>query len=361
MDLNQKKKYMKMAISLAKKGINKTGSNPIVGAIIVKNNRVIGKGFHSDFGGDHAEIVAIKDAESKGNSVKGSTLFVTLEPCCHTNKKTPPCVNAIINKGIKQVYFLEYDINPKVNGNGVKKLESNKIKVSQINLKNNLKEINRGFESIKINNRPFVTLKICTSLDSKIYTNQISNNSIGDEKQRKHANDIRKNYDAILVGINTIIKDNPKLNYRGKNIMVKQPTPIIMDSNLRIPIESNVLKNKSQKPIIFCATSASEKKIKILESNKIMVIKLKKISPKNILKHLLRLNFQRLLVEGGGSVFSSFLKENLWDEMLIYYSKIFIGKSGLGLSDTMDELNKIKEKKIDKINKIGNSILVRIS
>ncbi len=186
-----------MAISLAKKGINKTGSNPIVGAIIVKNNRVIGKGFHSDFGGDHAEIVAIKDAESKGYSVKGSTLFVTLEPCCHTNKKTPPCVNAIISKGIKQVYFLEYDINPKVNGNGVKKLESNKIKVSQINLKNNLKEINRGFESIKINNRPFVTLKICTSLDSKIYTNQISNNSIGDEIQRKHANNIIKNYDAI--------------------------------------------------------------------------------------------------------------------------------------------------------------------
>tara|TARA_B000000441_G_C21718555_1_gene337519 strand:+ start:88 stop:519 length:432 start_codon:yes stop_codon:yes gene_type:complete len=143
--------------------------------------------------------------------------------------------------------------------------------------------------------------------------------------------------------------------------MVKQPTPIIMDSNLRIPIESNVLKNKSQKPIIFCATSAPEKKIKILESNKIIVIKLKKISPKNILKHLLRLNFQRLLVEGGGSVFSSFLKENLWDEMLIYYSKIFIGKSGLGLCDTMDELNKIKEKKIDKINKIGNSILVRIN
>ena len=361
MDLNQKKKYMKMAINLAKKGINKTGSNPIVGAVIVKNKKIIGKGFHSDFGGDHAEIVAIKDAETRRNSVKGSTLFVTLEPCCHTNKKTPPCVNTIISKGIEQVYFLEYDINPKVNGNGIKKLKSNKIKVSQIGLKNKLKEINRGFESIKINKRPFVTLKICSSLDSKIYSDQISNNSIGDKTQRGHANNLRQNYDAILVGVNTIIKDNPKLNYRGKNNKVKQPTPIIMDSNLKTPLESRVLKNKLQKPIIFCKFSVSDKKIKTYESNKIIVIKLKKISPKSILKELLKLNFQRVLVEGGGSVFTSFLKENVWDEMLIYYSKIFIGKSGLGLSDTMDELNKIKGKKIDKIDIVGNSILVRIN
>ena len=361
MNLDLKNKYMRMAINLAKKGINKTGLNPIVGAVLVKNKKVIGKGFHSNFGGDHAEIVAIKDAENKKHNIKNSILFVTLEPCCHTNKKTPPCVDTIIKKGIKEVYFLEYDINPKVNGKGIKKLHSNKVKVSHLKIKNSLQLINRGFEKINLQNRPFITLKICSSLDGRIYSLNSRSKNIGDKIQRTHSNKIRKNYDSILIGVNTIINDNPKLNFRGvSHKKVVQPTPIILDSNLRSPIESKIFQFKDYKPIIFCKSSVSKKKSLAFEAIGVKLVKLETIKPKIVIKKIMQLNFQRILIEGGSKVFSSFLKENLWDEMMIYYSKIFIGKESLGISDSINSGYELKNEKIDRIEKIGNSVLVKI-
>ena len=333
MNLDLKNKYMRMAINLAKKGINKTGLNPIVGAVLVKNKKVIGKGFHSNFGGDHAEIVAIKDAENKKHNIKNSILFVTLEPCCHTNKKTPPCVDTIIKKGIKEVYFLEYDINPKVNGKGIKKLHSNKVKVSHLKIKNSLQLINRGFEKINLQNRPFITLKICSSLDGRIYSLNSRSKNIGD----------------------------PKLNFRGvSHKKVVQPTPIILDSNLRSPIESKIFQFKDYKPIIFCKSSVSKKKSLAFEAIGVKLVKLETIKPKIVIKKIMQLNFQRILIEGGSKVFSSFLKENLWDEMMIYYSKIFIGKESLGISDSINSSYELKNEKIDRIEKIGNSVLVKI-
>ena len=204
---------MRYAFSLAKKGRKSTGINPMVGAIIVKNKKIIGKGFHEKFGGPHAEVNAIIDAEKKGHDLTGSTLITTLEPCSHKSKKTPPCTNIIIDRGIKKVFYGSLDLNPKVNGKGIAKLKKNNIETIYINYEKQNNELNRGYFKIIRNNQPYVTLKICMSLDGMIFNNTLKSNQIGDSAQLKHSNNLRLLYDSILVGINTVIKDNPSLTH----------------------------------------------------------------------------------------------------------------------------------------------------
>ena len=205
-----KKHLMRKAFDLAKKGKNLTGLNPMVGAIILKSGKIIGRGFHSQYGGPHAEVNAIADAESRGFNVKGSTLISSLEPCCHTHKKTPPCTDLLIEKGIKTLYYGSVDLNPKVKGKGIKKLEKNNIETIFVDYQDINDELNRGALNIIRKNRPFVTLKICMTLDGMIYNKKTKNGSIGDSEQLEHSNNLRKMHDSVLVGVETIIKDNPK-------------------------------------------------------------------------------------------------------------------------------------------------------
>ena len=359
--MNQKQKeiYMKKAIRIAHKGINNTGLNPIVGAVLVKNNKVIGQGYHEKITGNHAEVNAILNAESKGEKISGATLFVTLEPCCHKSKKTPPCVDYIIQKGIKKVIFLEYDVNPKVNGKGVKILEKNKLKVEQIFIKNSLDEINRGFKKSITDKIPFISLKLCVSFDGKIFSNKLKNNLIGDFIQKKHSNELRKNYDSILVGVNTIIKDNPELTYRGKiNKYNIQPIPIVLDSKLRTPKNSKILSNPEIKPIFIVKTSVSKKKEEDFKKLGVKIIKLPNLSPNAILKALNKLELQRLLIEGGAKVFSSFLESNLWDEIILYYSNIFIGNEGVNMTSKFKKIIKLKEENLNRFKKVGNNYMI---
>jgi len=353
----KEKDLMKKAFILARKGRGLTGLNPMVGAILLKSDKIIGKGFHQKYGGPHAEVNAINDAELKGISVKGATLVTTLEPCCHRKKKTPPCTNIIINKGIKKVYYGSIDMNPQVQGRGIEKLKSSNIKTVFVDSQKNNDQLNRGFLKITQKKLPYVTLKICMTLDGMIFNKKSCSSSIGDLKQLKDSNNLRANYDSILVGVETIIADNPQLTYRGtgdKNLW--QPRPIVLDSSLRTPLDSKIIKLKNN-PIIFTKLSENSNKSIKLRNLGCTIIKLKNLEPKTVLKSLVKNNVQTVLVEGGGSIFSSFLKSNVGDQLILYYSSIFMGNSGLNIGHNLDRQYKLK-KNITKIKKIGNSTMM---
>ncbi|NSW88571.1 bifunctional diaminohydroxyphosphoribosylaminopyrimidine deaminase/5-amino-6-(5-phosphoribosylamino)uracil reductase RibD [bacterium] len=351
------KDIMRDAFSLAKMGRNRTGTNPMVGAILIKNKKIIGKGFHEEFGGPHAEVNAISDAEKKGHNIKGATLVTTLEPCSHKSKKTPPCTNIIIKKGIKKVFYGSLDINPKVNGRGVAQLKRNNIETTFINFQKENNELNRGYSKIIKKNQPFVTLKICMTLDGMIFNNDLKSNKIGDTEQLKHSNGIRALYDSILIGVNTVIKDNPSLTYRGKGSKdIIQPRPIILDSQLRTPLKSNIIKLQN-KPIIFTDLSKESSKENKLRSLGCQIEKVRSLSPRIILNRLAKNNLQSTLIEGGGKVFTNFLKSNMFDELILYYSPSFMGHGGLNISNNLNKKYKLKVKSVST-RKIGNTIMV---
>lgn len=352
--------FMRIAFQLAKKGLNKTGSNPMVGAVVVKNNKIIGRGFHAEFGGPHAEVNAIKDAEDKGFSVANSKMFVTLEPCCYFKKKTPPCTQLIVKKGIKEVIIGMKDPNTKVNGKGIGFLKKHRIKTQIVDYQAQNEKLNKGFINLIRNRIPYVTLKICLTMDGKIYNLKKNGESIGDLFQLEHANLLRKEYNSVLVGINTIINDDPQLTYRGKEkIFFEQPRPIVLDSHLRIPLKSKII-NLKNSPIIFTKTSSSSRKFKALTQAGCKVVTMSALEPQRILRKLSSLNIQSVLIEGGGKVFSNFLKSKLWNELIVYYSPKFLGKDGLSVSHYLDNEFLIDNKEI-KIKKIGKCFMLKIS
>ena len=348
---------IKKAFSLAKKGRNLTGLNPMVGALIIKSGKIIGAGFHSQYGGPHAEVNAILDAESKGFKVMGSTLICSLEPCCHNNKKTPPCTDLIIKKGIKNLYYGALDLNPFVKGKGIEKLKNNNIKTTFIDYQQTNDELNRGSITVLTKKRPYVTLKICMTLDGMIYNQKTKNNSIGDSNQLKHANNLRRVHDSVLVGVETIIKDNPKLTFRGrgsKNFV--QPRPVILDSNLRIPLDSHVIKFGNN-PIIFTKKNKNSIKYRKLISLGCSVVSLQSLKPQLVLKNLVKNNLQATLIEGGARIFSSFLTTNMFDELVLYYSSNFMGTSGLNIGRSINKDYKIRNK-MQLVKNIGNSVMM---
>ena len=197
--------YMRLALNLAKKGIGKTSPNPVVGAVIVKDGRILGEGFHEFAGGNHAEINAIQQAGTRAN---GSTMYVTLEPCCHYGK-TPPCTEAIKKAGIKEVIISMKDPNPKVAGKGIKELKKAKIKVDIGILENEAKEINEVYVKYITTKIPFIMVKYAMTLDGKIASVCGDSKWISCDASRELVQKLRSQVDAILVGVNTVIKDNP--------------------------------------------------------------------------------------------------------------------------------------------------------
>ena len=250
-------KYMETAFRLAKKGKGKTFPNPLVGAVIVKDNRVVGSGFHQRIGKSHAEVNALKSA---GTKAKGATLYVNLEPCSHFGR-TPPCVDSIIKSGIKKVICATLDPSPSVNGAGVKRLKWAGIEVKLGVLESKAKKLNEVYFKRILTGFPFVILKIVQTLDGKIATLSGNSKWISQEDSRKFVHSLRKQVDAVLVGINTVIKDNPKLTTR--KVKGKNPLRIVLDSEGKIPLNSNLLKeNKDNKTVVVVTRRQAEKKIK---------------------------------------------------------------------------------------------------
>lgn len=324
---------MKRCLSLAKKGIGRTSPNPMVGAVITHNNKIIGEGFHKKYGENHAEVEAINNVKNK-KLLKNSTLYVNLEPCNHFGK-TPPCSDLIIKNKIPIVIIGTADPNPKVSGLGIKKLKDNNISVKVGILVSECNKLNKRFFCYHKNKRPYVILKWAESEDGFISPNNQKEGEIfwitsNESKQITHR--WRSEEDTIAVGINTVYKDDPELTNRYWN--GKSPIPVIIDPNNKIKSSSKVL-NKHNKIFHFI-----DKKIKTSNINSIQINFEKSIH--EILNTLYENKINSILVEGGRKTIQEFIDYNFWDE-----AKFFVGKR---LIIEGVEAPKIKNKKWIKKN-----------
>jgi diaminohydroxyphosphoribosylaminopyrimidine deaminase/5-amino-6-(5-phosphoribosylamino)uracil reductase len=352
-------KYMHIALKLAEKGRGTTLTNPLVGAVIVKDGKIIGEGYHKYFGGPHAEVIAINQA---GELVKNSTLYVTLEPCCDFfGKKTPACVDLVINKGIREVVVAMKDPNPKVSGRSIAKLRKHNIKVTVGLLEEEAKKINEPYIKYIRTGLPFVISKMAISLDGKIATKTNDSKWISNELSRRLVHKIRSKVDAILVGVNTVIKDNPNLNVRW--IKGKEPFKIIVDEKCKIPLNSKVLKFKT---LVLIATTelANKHKIELLKKKgiSILVVKSNKglVDLRDLLRRLPELGICSVMIEGGSSILTSAIKDGLVDKIMWFKSPKIIGGDGLDVIGPIG-IDKIKDALVvhnTVTKKLGNDVLI---
>ena len=345
--------FLKKTFSLAKKGLGFVSPNPLVGAVIVKNNRIIGEGYHKKSGFPHAEIEAIKRTKE---SLKGATLYINLEPCCHFGK-TPPCVDKIIESKIKRVVISNIDPNPKVKGKSILKLKKSKIEVKVGLCKKEGERLNEVFFKNMRFNMPFVALKVAQSLDGKIRDNNRVSKWITDKPARTFSKKLRDIYDAVLVGINTVIEDNPKLNG-----FKKIPFKIVLDRNLRIPLNCNLLSKNREKVIIITSFKNKDNLDKIPKEIKVLLAeeKDKKFNLKEILKSLYSMGINSILIEGGSKTSGNFFDERLIDKVYIFIApKIIAGSNSLssieGSGFSLKKCPKIKDISIEYI---GDDILI---
>ncbi|GHT93835.1 riboflavin biosynthesis protein RibD [Alphaproteobacteria bacterium] len=342
-----------LALALALRGKGYTKTNPCVGAIIVKDAKIVGAGWHKYFGGDHAEIMALKDA---GEQAEGADIYVTLEPCT-TYGKTPPCTQALINSRVKRVFIGVADPNPKHAGKAASVL--NEAGIETVYGVNDVAcaEIIEDFTKFMQTGIPYVTAKIAQSLDGKIATNTGDSKWITSEESRRKAHMMRKSSDAVLVGIDTVIKDNPELTVR--NIATdRQPTRIVFDSKCRIPLDSKlVVSNSEISPLIVVVSEEADKKqINTLVEKGITVITAGKerVDIVTALRKIGELNIMNILVEGGSTILGAFLKEQQVDRVCVFTAPILIGGDcakgsvgGTGIDFLRDAI-KIKNMKCDK-------------
>lgn len=320
---------MLQALKLAQKANGNTHPNPLVGAVLIKNGKVIATGYHKKAGADHAEIVALKKA---GINAKGSTLYINLEPCCHYGK-TPPCTKSIIKAGVNEVHIATLDPNPLVSEKGKIELEKAGIKVVVGERCKEAKKINEIFFKYISTGLPFVVVKWAMSLDGKIATRTGDSKWITNKKVRLEGRKLRHVSSAILVGVNTIIKDDPELTAR---ITSKPPAPritIILDTNGKTPLNAKIFKTIN-KIIIATTEKISEKKEREYKLLGAQVLKTKSknnhVNLRQLLKQLGKQHITSVLIEGGGETIATAMEENLVDKICIFIgNKIIGGKDSL--------------------------------
>ncbi len=351
--------YMKQALKLARKGLGKTSPNPMVGAIIVKDNQIIGQGYHRRYGGNHAEINAFQSARE---SLNGATLFVTLEPCCY-HGKTPPCVEAIIQNNISKVVIGTLDPNPRVNGRSVAILNQHGIETKVGVLEAECRDLNEAHFKYMTTGLPLVTLKFAQTLDGRIATATGDSKWISSDKFRRLAHQLRATNDAVMVGIDTVLADNPQLTVRlvrGRN-----PTRVILDSKLRIPLEAKVVRSQEMAPTIIATTSqANEKKLARLREAGIEVLLIQEDESGEVdLRHLLSLLGERgtssVLVEGGARVITSLLRQNLADKVILAIAPKIIGKGIEAVGElNIKEVSQALKLSFSKIYRVGEDLVI---
>lgn len=315
---------MQKTLALAARGKGKTSPNPMVGALIVKKGKIVAQGYHKKAGTPHAEIVALKKA---GPLSKGATLFVNLEPCCHTDKRTPPCTKSIIEAGIRKVVVAMIDPNPKVAGMGMRELRRAGIKTEVGIMRAEAKKLNEAFIKFITKKEPFVFLKIAQTIDGKIATAAGNSQWITGTKSREYVHRLRNDVDALLVGIGTVKKDNPSLDCRLKGGM--NPFRIIVDSSLRIPPDAKLLNHKDGRTIIATTEKANPTKISRLTARgaRVLVIDSKhnRVDLRKLIKELGRLDITSVMIEGGSTVNASALSSGIVDKVLFFIAPKIIG------------------------------------
>lgn len=314
--------YMKLAISLARATIGQTSPNPSVGAVVVKDGQLVGTGAHLKAGTSHAEVHAIKEA---GSSSEGSILYVTLEPCSH-HGKTPPCADLIINSGIQKVFVATLDPNPLVAGKGIEKLTQAGIDVEVGLCKEEAMQLNEKFFYFIQTNTPYITIKAGISLDGKTATKTGDSKWITSPESREDVHHLRHEHDGILVGINTILQDNPLLTTRRPRGGIN-PIRIVLDTELKIPTSANVVQDRSARTIVFTGNKNHLEKKKVLEGLGVTVItqESNNISLPELLKTLGELKVMSILVEGGSEIHASFIEEKAFQQIITYVAPKIIG------------------------------------
>lgn len=316
--------HMQRALELAAQGRGLTYPNPMVGAVIVKNDRIIGEGWHRGPGRPHAEVDALNNCIE---SPEGATLYVTLEPCNHFGK-TPPCTEAILRAGISTVHYAVADPNPAVQGRGAVRLRAAGVRTTVGLGRVEALELNRMFFHFCLKRKPWVVLKAGMSMDGKLTSPKGESQWITGETSRTRVHQLRAEVGAVLVGGGTVAADNPRLTCRLGQPAPRQPFKVVLDSRLEIQSDCRLLTEAPEKLIVFCASDAPAAKEEELAGRGVRVIRYpqgQERSVSYILSVLGEMGIQSLLVEGGSRVFTSFINADLVDEYLLYYAPFFIG------------------------------------
>jgi len=353
--------YMKRALKLAGKGEKWVSPNPMVGSVIVKENRIIGEGYHEKFGGNHAEINAIRSASE---SIEGATIYVTLEPCTHYGR-TPPCVESVIACKPARAVIGASDPNPLVSGRGIEALRQNGIETTVGILEEQCKQLNERFFKFITTRMPFVTLKFAQTIDGRIATSTGHSQWISSAGSLRFAHRLRSIHDGILVGVGTVIQDDPDLTVRlvrGRN-----PVRVVLDSRLRIPLRARILKNQAlAKTIIATTCQDNREKRARLEDLGIEILPVEqdnsgRINMEKMFAELGKRNISAILVEGGAGIITSVVREKLADRVIIVIAPKIIGKGIEAVGDLgikiIDEALCFSYK---KISRKGDDIIIEL-
>jgi diaminohydroxyphosphoribosylaminopyrimidine deaminase / 5-amino-6-(5-phosphoribosylamino)uracil reductase len=360
------KRFMKMALDLAKKGEGFTSPNPMVGAVIVKDGRVVGKGYHQAAGKAHAEVDALDDA---GILAKDATLYVTLEPCNHTGR-TPPCTEKIVSAGIRRVVAAMADPNPEVKGGGLEYLEGLGISITSGVCETQAERLNEAFIKFVGSKRPFTIIKCAATLDGHIATKTGDSRWVTGEESRQFVHRLRHAVDAIMVGINTVENDDPSLTTRiaepPKTFKPKDPIRIVLDTRLRISEKAKLLRLHSRSDtILVTGPSVSEDKKGRLEKNGVrileMPVKNDLIDLDRLMDRLGSLEVTSLLIEGGGRVIASALSAGIVDKIHFFYApKILGGDDGVPIcrGPGADVMNRCIAVKDVGVQRFGSDVMI---
>ena len=319
-------RFMWMALDLARQGRGRTSPNPLVGAVVVQDTEVVGTGYHQAAGSPHAEIIALKKA---GEKAKGATLYVNIEPCSHYGR-TGPCTEAIIKAGISRVVAAIQDPNPLVSGRGFAQLREAGVKVKEGVLEDKARRLNEVFIKYITTGLPFVGIKVAMSLDGKIGTMTGESHWITGEKSRQFVHRLRDQSDVILVGIETVLKDNPRLTTRVEGSEGKDPVRVIVDSSARLPLDARVVETSSSARTILAVTNqAPPDKCRALEDRGVEILTLPslhgRVDVTYLMKQLAERELTTVLVEGGGTLNYSLLEQSLVDKLFVFIAPLLIG------------------------------------
>jgi diaminohydroxyphosphoribosylaminopyrimidine deaminase/5-amino-6-(5-phosphoribosylamino)uracil reductase len=351
--------YMKRALRLARRGEAWVSPNPMVGAVIVKKDRIIGEGYHQKFGGNHAEINAINHVTEP---IKGATIYINLEPCTHYGK-TPPCIESILAAKPARVVIGTPDANPIVTGKGIEALKRHGIKTTVGILEESCKELNERFFIFMRTGIPFVTLKFAQSIDGRIATASGHSRWISSEQSLKFAHALRSHHDAVLVGSGTLSKDDPELTVRlsrGRN-----PLRVVIDSHLRISPDARILKDQDKAKTIVATTNNAdrEKRARLTDLGvEVLAVdtdKDRRVDLMRLLMELGKRNISSVLVEGGAAIITSMLVEQLPDRVVIIIAPKIVGKGLEAIGDLgIKSINESLRLTYRKVRRLGDDLII---
>ncbi|MFW5736164.1 MAG: bifunctional diaminohydroxyphosphoribosylaminopyrimidine deaminase/5-amino-6-(5-phosphoribosylamino)uracil reductase RibD [Halanaerobium sp.] len=364
-------KYMARALNLARRGEGSTSPNPMVGAVVVKDGEIIGEGYHKQYGGPHAEVFALQAA---GEKAAGADMYVTLEPCSHYGK-TPPCAQKVIDSGIKRAVIAMVDPNPEVAGRGIEMLREAGIEVEVGLFKKEAEELNESFLKYIQSDYPFVYLKKAQTLDGYIASSTGDSKWITNSSARLEGHKLRHRVDAIMVGIGTVLADNPSLTARPEEKEGIDPLRVILDPLLDMPLTAKIINQKSEADtLIICSEefpaerseSFFKKKEELIQRKKVQLMSLKTDADyyfdlKKVLKTLHQQNISSVLVEGGARLSHTFLKEDLVDKFYYFIApKIYGGSDGIAsfCGSGPELMSEAVELKIIEQKKLGDNLLL---